>query len=38
MSTARALVFSMTRNPNVLTIESSFFGSKIDGKANVFEP
>jgi hypothetical protein len=38
LSTARAVMFDLIRNPNILTIESSFFGSKIDGKISCFEP
>jgi hypothetical protein len=38
MSTARAVIFGMIKNPNVLTIESSFFGSKINGQLRIFEP
>ena len=37
-STARAAIFHMIKNQNVLTIETSFYGSKVDGKVIEFNP
>lgn len=37
-STARAVIFNIIKNTNVLTIESSFFGSRLNGKLKSFEP
>lgn len=37
-STARAVIFNIIKNTNVLTIEASFFASKLNDKVSVFEP
>lgn len=37
-STARAVIFNIIKNTNVLTIEASFFANKLNDKVSVFEP
>lgn len=37
-TTARAVIYNITHNENVLTIENSFFGSRINKRIEEFSP